>query len=35
MDEIFDFFLHLAFGGFMFLCLVYVLRVIFFPAPRE
>ncbi len=35
MDELIDFFLHLAFGGFLFLCLIYVLRVVFFLSPHE
>ena len=35
MDDLLDFFLHLAFAGFTFLCLVYVLRVFFFMSPRE
>ncbi len=34
MHELVDFLLHLAFGGFLFLCLLYVLRVLFFLSPR-
>lgn len=30
MDELMDFVLHLAFGGFLFLSLIYVVRVFFF-----
>lgn len=35
MDELLDFFLHLAFGGFLFLCLAYVLHVFFFLSPLD
>ncbi len=35
MHELVDFLLHLAFGGFLFLCIIYVLRVVFFLSPRE
>lgn len=35
MNEVMDFFLHLATGGFLFLCLVYVLRIVLFVSPRE
>jgi hypothetical protein len=30
-----DFLLHLAFGGFLFLSLLYVLCVVFFLSPRK
>lgn len=39
--ELIEFFVHLAFGGFLFLCLLYALQVVFFlskddsPAVRE
>lgn len=32
MHSFIDFFIHLAFGGFLFLCLLYVLRVVFFSS---
>jgi hypothetical protein len=35
MHDLIDFLLYLAFGGFMFLCIIYVLRVVFFLSPRE
>lgn len=35
MHELVDFLLHLAFGGFLFLCLLYILRVVFFLSPRK
>ena len=35
MAELVDFFLHLAFGGFVFLGIVYILRVVFFLSSHE
>lgn len=35
MAELIDFSLHLVFGGFVFLGMVYVLRVVFFLSPHE
>lgn len=35
MAEMIDFFLHLAFGGFVFLGIVYILRVVFFLSSHE
>ena len=35
MAELIDFSLHLAFGGFVFLGIVYILRVVFFLSSHE
>lgn len=35
MEDLMGFVLHLAFGGFIFLSLIYVLRVLFFLSPRK
>lgn len=35
MRELIEFFLHLAFGGFLFLCLIYVLQVMFFLSAND
>jgi len=35
MAELIDFSLHLAFGGFVFLGIGYILRVLFFLSPHE
>ena len=35
MRELIEFFFHLAFGGFLFLCLLYVLQVVFFLSAND
>lgn len=35
MRDLIEFFLHLAFGGFLFLCLLYVLQVVFFLSKDD